>query len=365
MKKSISVLITTFLVFGLFLGNVSKVEAYAEDGDCTCTANSSAWISAARPNGLTQYFKPIRDHLVKMQAVIRSESAGNYRLSIKKGSDVLLTQDFAGSGGGSTTYKMIDGFDISVTPGEWYQMQLDNLSGNTGWYYKLDPDCYPEGYAYYDGAIQSDRDFWFYTWGYDDPPPATPTPTPTPTPTSTSSSQPTTSPSPSAAPVDESVQKPVLTSIEKNGQKTNAPIKDEVKISSNDTLKLVGTSFTGAKVTIFVGNYSYSATVDTKGDWTFNLPVSKIKDGSFTVSAQAVNDKGKGSEKVTFFKLKKEDTKATTTSPTQKPKTFWQKLFTTYLPYTVGLLIVLLSGIGMLIYHLIQKKRKPKVKIDE
>ena len=143
----------------------------------------------------------------------------------------------------------------------------------------------------------------------------------------------------------------------KNGEKKDAPISDEIKVSSNDKLIIAGTSFAGASVAVFIGEEDYKAETDTNGNWTFNAPISKIKDGSYTVQAQAQTAEGKGSEKADLFKLKKEENKPV--AATQNPS-IWQKILTTYFPYVVGSLIVLLLALTTLLYYLTKKREIPK-----
>lgn len=364
MKKSLKIFVLAFFTlfsFGL-IGNaitnaeVTETDQFCEDQKITDADNW--WKFSAHT--LAQTFTPGLNRLNTLDlAVAGNGGPATITADIFKvnGSDSLVATRTATTSFSQVSWLTFNFEQTEIDTSKQHKIVATSTSSTAYWVVSTTGACYSGGTAIVDGSPVSDQDFGFVTSGYNYSPPATPTPLPTNTLTPT--------PSPSTAPVDASVQKPSLSYIEKNNQKTDAPIKDEVKAVSSDQLKVVGTSFEGAKVTVFVGDLAYSATVDSKGKWVFDVPLSKIKDGSYTVKAQAVNDKGKGSEKVTLFNLKKEDTKATTT-PTSKQKTFLQKVFTTYLPYSIGGLILLLAALSGLIYYLVRKRNaKPKIKENE
>lgn len=154
-------------------------------------------------------------------------------------------------------------------------------------------------------------DFDFATYGYTYTPPSNPPSNPpsgnqtgnnstTTTTGGTDSSKLTTA---TAVPEDPSIKEPVLTFIEKNEKKTDAPITKTVSLGKKDKLKAVGTSFAGAKVAVFIGDQGYNADTDASGNWSINLPVDKLKEGEQAIQGQAQKD-NKGSVKKEMFKVK-------------------------------------------------------------
>ncbi|RJO61439.1 DNRLRE domain-containing protein [candidate division WS5 bacterium] len=114
-----------------------------------------------------------------------------------------------------------------------------------------------------------------------------------------------------AAPVDQAIPRPVLTGVKRNGKDLKMPMteKSAVEINQNDLLELLGTSFAGAKIVVFIGDIAFETKANTEGKWSIVLDNKKIKSGEYSVQAQAQKE-GKGSEKTALFKLKKTDTKS-------------------------------------------------------
>lgn len=363
MKKILGV-IAVILTAGLMFISANSAKAF--DLDSTCTANSPWWISDARDGGVTQFFKPVLNHITKMQMTVYHQTAGTYRFSLKKADNTtLVSQEFNDTGGGVQVFQVIDGFDVEVIPGDWYKIVMERVAGNTGWYYSKDANCYLDGYAYWDGN-QISGDMWFYTWGYSTSSPtttSTTTVTSESTSTATSSSESTaTTTGVSAKDIDKSITKPTLSYIEKNGQKSDAPIKDEIVVTKKDKLKIAGTSFTGVKeIKVFIGDKEFVAQVDKNGNWTVEPKLSEIKDGTYQVQAQAKNNKEKYSEKADLFKLKMENAKTSPVSVnTSQNQSFWQKLFTEYVYYTTVVLTLILAIAGISIYYFVKKKKEKK-----
>lgn len=201
----------------------------------------------------------------------------------------------------------------------------------------------------------------------DDPPPAPPVQAPPPSnppaadnPSSGDSSTTPASPSKpaseAAAPVDASIQSPVLTTVKKNGKEIKTTPKERVgslEIKQSDSLELVGTSFANAKVVIFIGDVAFETTANTEGKWSTVTDNSKLKTGEYSVQAQAQRD-GKGSEKVTFFKLKVAEVKVAQTKE-QKQSNARTNLFV-----ALGIVLILFL-IGVLInirHHYLLKIKK-------
>ena len=363
----------TKLLMSLLLGATlvlpATVGAYDQIYDSGCTANSTTWISAARTGGLSHYFRPTHNHLTKLQVIDYVSTPGKYNLYIKKDASTLYTKELAIPSAGQH-YVMLEDFDIAVTPGELYRVHMVNITGNNGWYYKSSSTtCDPVGFAVWDGSIQN-ADMWVYLWGYDVAAPATPAETPdTPTPstsTSTSGST-TTSTSTTPATVDETISQPILVRYEKNEETYNPPFDGEVSLEKDDTLNLVGTSFAGAMVTLFVGDNSYEADVLESGDWVADIPVDELDEGSYTITAQAKKGE-QGSEIVELLKIKVLAATAEKVTPTETEKDLLSYIAEPW--FIAGSLVLVLALIALLVflekkYHGIGKLFRKKAKAVE
>lgn len=236
---------------------------------------------------------------------------------------------------------------VTVTPEARYGLKLSVNDPATQWYYGN--NGYARGYFKVNASF--DADFRVYGLTVDAPPPATPP--------ADTSGQPSATPSlnqnATTVPVDESIQKPVLTYIEKNSEKKNAPITEEIQIKSSDKLLMVGTVQPGYKVVVFIGDSAYFAETDTNGKWTFTAPISGLAEGVHTIKAQTQTvDASKGSEKTDLFKLNKLAEKKEEAKKDEDKSFPW--LF-------VGLglagLLAIATGIGTYIY--LRKKKKGRI----
>lgn len=152
------------------------------------------------------------------------------------------------------------------------------------------------------------------------------------------------------APVDKSIKAPVLTSVKKNGKEIK--FDKLVEINEKDSLEIFGTSFAGAKIVIFISNIAFETTASPDGKWRIVTDNKKVKTGEQNVQAQAQKD-GKGSEKVTLFKLKKTETKSVQLKDERNSK--YKILF-----FVLGTFILIFL-VGVLInfrHHFILKLRK-------
>lgn len=177
---------------------------------------------------------------------------------------------------------------------------------------------------------------------------------------STPSASPSRLASEAAAPVDASIQAPVLTSVKKNNEEVNLSEGSTIEINQKDSLEILGTSFANAKIVVFIGDIAFETTADAEGKWSVVLDNSKVNISEYTVQAQAQKD-GKGSEKTNLFQLKKVETK---TVATKSEKKNYNTVFIVF--GVLGAVLLLLILIGTLLnlkYHWIQKvtkKIKPK-----
>jgi hypothetical protein len=167
------------------------------------------------------------------------------------------------------------------------------------------------------------------------------------------------------APVDSSIQAPVLTSVKKNDKEIKTTLKEGVsslEINQNDSLELIGTSFASARVVVFIGDIAFESTAGADGVWSVILDNKKVAYGENQVQAQAQKD-GRGSEKVDFFKLKKTEEKQVITKSQKKNN---NNLLIILGISGAALLLLILTGVLLNIkYHWVQKlakKIKPKPK---
>lgn len=152
------------------------------------------------------------------------------------------------------------------------------------------------------------------------------------------------------------VQPPVLTYVMNGDKRVEAPLKEDLSVTTDAKVILYGTSFKGAKVTVIVGNVSKLAETDADGNWTFTVDNSLLVEDSVSVSAQAQDSNDKDSAVVALAKLKKAP--ATVTVANAETKKPWYQNRNLLLGLlALGLLV--LAALGGLLYYLI-KHRKPK-----
>lgn len=186
-----------------------------------------------------------------------------------------------------------------VTPGKSYKLEIQQDSISVEGSYKLGYNSVNNYQGGYFTEIPN-SDLLFRVYGYNE--------TFSNPPSEGNTQQPTKKPNTVAPnPVEQSVQKPTLSYILKNEQQINAPISEEIEISSKDSLKVAGTSLAGADVALFIGDKAYFSPVGNDGKWEISVEADNIKEGSYTAQAQTQTKEGKGSEVVDFFKLKKID----------------------------------------------------------
>ncbi len=366
-KKVITGLICLSLVFLLLPTQKTKAAPPgAIDQSCAAVVGN---ISILRSGGVKHYFKPSMNHITIVSASITSDGTGNkWNFTLRDNNDdVLATEQKTNDWAGRVTHYM-GGFDAEVTPGIYYSIHLEPDSGHTKWYYTSNVDCDPNGFAYYDGSPQS-KDMDFMTWGYneaspqpDDDDPIPPgddsTPSNDEAPPSTDIEIPSQSAEEAKVEEDPSIESPILNYIEKNNEKTDAPI-DEVEIKEGDKLKLVGTSFKEARVVIFIGELAYYAYVDEDGSWSIDLPVLDFDAGLYTVQAQAQTD-DKGSEIVDLFVLKRVVEREKVEPPEQHKLSLLGMLSGPYFWYTPGVLLALLVALLAVLIALIKMRKQGK-----
>ncbi len=370
-KKIITGLICFSLVFLLFpMQKTKAAPPGAIDQSCAAVVGN---ISILRSGGVKHYFKPSMNHITIISASVTSDGSGNkWNFTLRDNNDdIIATEQKTNDWAGRITHYM-SGFDVKVTPGIYYSIHLEPDSGHTKWYYTSNVDCDSNGFAYHDGSPQS-RDMDFMTWGYNEATPPSqpdndePTPpgdnsTPSndePIPPDTDVKIPTQSAEEAQAEVDLNIASPILTYIEKNNERIDAPI-NELEIKEGDKLKLIGTSFEEAKVVIFMGELAYDAYVAEDGIWSIDLPVFDFDAGSYTIQAQAQKD-DKGSKIVDFFDLKIIVEKEKVDPPEQHELSFWEMLAGPYFWYTTGTLSLLLL-ILVVVFIILEKKRREKAK---
>lgn len=348
MKRIISTITAVFLIGGFMLSPAKTVLAFDQGTSCDAYPSGEPMMFL---NGIKQYFKPAQNHITKIAITTTNDNEGKWRFSLKKFKNTTVYStiiDNAATGGGVKTHYLY-GFDETVSSG-YYFLHVENISGAVSgiWYHSRNANCVPDGYAFWDNTAQP-YDMDFLTFGYNaTTPPAPPSSPPateeTQTTGTTSTSVTSTSDLAMATPLSEdpSIKEPVLTYIEKNGKKTDAPIANIVSFSKKDKIMAVGTSFAGAKVAVFIGDQGYFADTDTSGNWSINLPVDKLKEGEQSIQGQSQKD-GKGSVKKELFKVNVLGAKTGSGNSAVKPfLAGWNILWTLG---GAGLLLLVLLGL--------------------
>ena len=109
------------------------------------------------------------------------------------------------------------------------------------------------------------------------------------------------------AEVDESIGVPTLSYLFKNNELIDMSVKNEISISLQDNLKILGKAPAGMKVMVFMGEVAFSNKANENGDWNVNIENKILKEGTYQIEAQTQNENGKGSKIVKLFDLKVAD----------------------------------------------------------
>lgn len=347
MKKILVVATVALLLGGLFYFTKSAGAVDATQNKNCMTGPFTGSTTVWRPEGVRQYFQPTVSHLTKVTVAVKSPTglSVTWRYSLKDSAGTTIKSYNLKTTSTTKVYYYLQNFDETTTGKGKYYILLERVSGDDlWWYYKNDNNCDGDptsnGVSTEGGTVHEFGDMQFDTWGYNTSAPSNPSGG-TSTTGSTSGVASSSLASTTAVPEDPSIKEPVLTSIEKNEKKTDAPITKTVALGNKDKLKAVGTSFAGAKVAILIGDQGYNADTDSNGNWSINLPIDKLKEGEQAVQGQAQKD-GKGSVKKELFKVKVLGTKISSGDNTVKSLFAGWNIFCTLTAVGILLLVLML-----------------------
>lgn len=358
MQKIIRYALSLLLVSGFLLpANVSAV-TYTVDQSCH-NVDVTNYENIADNVPHEQGFRPLQNRLKQVNLKISGMNVtGNTPLRVRIlpfGSETVLAEKITLPTVSTPSIRTWT-FDEEITliPGNRYVLRLERVSGTgTPYWFTNGDNCYSRGSASRGGFVVG-YDYDFETVGYTYtapvPFPATPDGPIVTTPNTATTTDTTTTAADAnkvvtnkaAAPVDTTIQKPVLVKYEKNEQTVNPPFDSEVSLTTGDKVNLFGTSFAGSKVKVFAGENAYDATVEANGDWTAEVNIDNLIDGSQIISAQALKDES-GSEVVELLKLKVLGVKAESSGEVAVSTTSLAVVMT-----VLGFFLLLL--IGLLIY---------------
>lgn len=347
--------------------------------------------------GHNQTFTPTVNVLTKVQVYLKDRSAGgNIILTIRdeiQDIQVLSINQRMDSGTGWEVFSLAGGDELGyvLVPGNLHSIYLETS------YYTEAPvpkwvrsgtNSYSGGTRRQNETVYEGDDFPFATWGYsteeeeEEVPPSEENgdqqdqlpETGSETGDDQSQSQQQEPDKPIDAgevEVDTTVEIPTLDYIVKNDEQMDAPIEDEVEISSEDILQIVGNAPADSKVLLFIGEIVYSTEVDSEGKWSIVVDPEDIKEGEFLVQAQTQIDDDMGSEKAVLFTLNrvadKETSKIKWPVPEYIEQTLWQKLtvgaFRIY--SIIGLSVLLVVFISLWLFIVWRREKSEKGKTEK
>jgi len=315
-----------------------------------------------------QSFKPTVNKINQVSLFLYGAPNDHMTIQITKSGSAnpLLPDPFqVGDGTARWYYWQFD--PLTVTPGDTYLVWISALNNESKWYLSTSSgDKYPDGQAYIDnpGILDTNpypvgfqADWTFKIYGTKDQAPSAPATDPNTN--GTSDQQATTEkPSATAAAIDEKIDIPELTKVEKDGKTVVIASSNTLAVYKGEKLELFGTALAGQKVNVFVADKKYTADVDTKGKWTVELKDLDLKTKTnYSIQAQTVKG-DKGSEKTEFFKVRYLGEKEAIVA---SDKTFiGENLY--WLLGVLGTLIIILAGVSTFLY---MKKRKGMKSIND
>ena len=393
MKKLSRLYTKGILVFMLLVLLAPPANAFTPPSDtdqsCSVAAKGENYDSIGGTGMLEQSFIPTQNRLeivtLQLYAIPDAPVVNNdIIVSIVDGDEPLISKSYPVlvNMRGQMTYVSVNFFEVNnthvkLTKGHRYKIRLTINGYGVSWFKEGGGNCYANGTALTNTIIQEDYDYGFSTYGHtaEDPPAPTVTPTAPGTPgTTTTPTTPTTStgttktaaakvstaPVPAAAaPIDATIGKPVLLRYDKGGTSFSAPFETEVSLKDNEQIDIVGTSFPGATVTVFIGERSYIADVVANGDWAAKINTADLGAGTYTISAQAQKGEA-GSEIIDLLNIKVLGVKSEAKAEENK---FFAVITNPWVIGGLALLIILLVALIVFLerkYHIFSKLFKKK-----
>lgn len=326
MKKIFVFIANTLVVFSFFapisasaLAQVAPTPTDYSTG-CLLTNGAKTFSQAdtsEAPNSGGQAFKPTTNRITKITVYMEYSAINKVGLLLFtndqyiSSSPVFPVTNETGYTPGQI-YPVSYDLDAAVNPGQEYMIVLVVQEGTAKWkYIENDGSCDPTGNARVNLVNGLTTDMTYMVQGYNYVAPATTAATTTTvapaantdSPTTTKKDTTTTTKPKDAVQVDATIAKPALVSYALNGKTTNGPVSESVNITKGEKIKLTGTSFAGAEVTIFYGDTSSLATTKADGSWKIEIDSKKMNEGDSTISAQAKKGE-KGSEIVDLIPVR-------------------------------------------------------------
>ena len=403
----------SLLVFGIsltaFLLFLFPSYSYADDLYLPGASQLEGTGCLTAYSGFThnQIFTPTYNILTKVGVKMRNMNGGSVTLTVKNAitTQIVFTKtQRMGLGEGWIYFDLVDdALGYVVTPEQYHSIWISTS------YYPTDAPCwiYTSTDLYEDGMrrqgiTQKDGDFTFATYGFDidmgrenpeeeeeegetvmvvEEEGGEDTGNDTESDTDTGSDAEETNDDFTESPdesqdvedvvVEESddVESPVLDSVIKNKEVLEVDdAEDIVEALGEDEIKITGTATEGDEVAVIIGDKAYTATADEDGNWYVLFSASDFEDGEYTVEAQAKNEDGEGSEKVSLFILSKSTTAQlsdTVVEEETENTSLCSRLYTGDLRYvTLILLLLLVCGLFWLLIIIRRKKEeKEEVKV--
>lgn len=353
----------------------------ALDQQCRTVTDLQGSMSITnRTDLLQQTFKPTQDRLTQVNILVNGDGVGTVSLWIVQNTDTGVYYINSDGPLPEPNGKAMMNFhfnDVVMVPNTSYTI-LPNASDNDSkleWYYQ--ENCYDNGIGYM-GTVPKTFDFAFQTYSYASEIPLTGTPiiifgvtkTPTPTATVTPTTKTSTSPTATVTPTSNPQATTSLTPILEKDPEIPIPSleyvlndlqKEEnmgatIELNEESDFVLFGKGEPGAKILISIGENYFETTVDENGYWYLKVPISGIPSGPYAVKGQTQID-GAGGEIVDLINV---NVKNNSVGAVAKQLTSG---YSTYYPYAIGILIILI-GIVLLAMYFSEKKKKQK-KMEE
>lgn len=347
MKKSLIVLIS--LLFALVINLPQQVFA-ADSYDQRCIASSPAMISInqSESNVLSQTFKPSKNRLTKISIYVWGTGTGNFHIDLYRGDTYLASTPSEPEPNGEYYVSQSFSEAVTVTPGDNSYRIIPRISGdNSDLYWHFDQNCYSGGIAYKGDWYLNDNPIWdfgFVTFGHNA---AAPSSSAGVSPTASSGQENSQAPSASGG----------LASVGIIDQKIKAPANLRYNLKDN----AVNLAWDASETTDING-YNIYKSKDNK-DFEFITGTDKdtlifkdtMVESNQTYYYFARTRKGEAESDVSnVVKVEWAEQKQDQASVESKMP-LWQQIL-----YVIGTLLIL-AGLGYLIYRTI-KKQKNKVK---
>jgi len=169
MKKIIGLFICLFFFVPFFYLPVTKVKAESS-ADISCSfMDPTMFENVNNSGGYYQTFYPTKNRLTKIVmhlAAFMTDSTATMKLLSGEGSELAsASQTVAGTNPASPADYTFEGFSVTITPGNKYQLVLIRSAGATLYWYKTTA-CAIQGNLYANGTSWPGADYVFTSYGY-------------------------------------------------------------------------------------------------------------------------------------------------------------------------------------------------------